>query len=86
MQVFFDPDIEGAKLKVKNELKLGWCGLGRKSSSKAVFTLLSPTFSCCECGSLFFLREGSRMKIMDIHKGLGTAPHTKNTQEQQPES
>lgn len=47
MQVFFDPDIEGAKLKVKNELKLGWCGLGRKSSSKANFTLWAPTFSCC---------------------------------------
>lgn len=36
---------------------------------------------CCECGSLLiFFREERGIQMQDIHKGLGTAPHSKNTQ------
>lgn len=32
-------------MKVKNELELGWSGVGRKSFSKAIFITLAPAFS-----------------------------------------
>lgn len=33
------------KLKVKNELEIGWSGVSKESSSKAIFTTWVPTFS-----------------------------------------
>lgn len=90
MQAFFDPDIEGSKAEGEKWTKAWVVWSGKEELFQGYFYPFGTHLFLHECGSLFFfLREGSSTRVLDIHKGLETASHSKNTQErpedQQPE-